>query len=100
MFAAFATMFVLQPALVDTMAANQALSSCIKLTLDDALLRDIEAAAFPAHLERVCGPARDAWMKARNAADGEDADEEGTFYEAKARFDAAASEYQKRRAGR
>ena len=41
----------------------------------------------------------DKWMKAKDAADGEDADPEDTFYDAKKIFETAIAEYAKRHGG-
>ena len=97
---AFAAMLLLQSPMVNSMAADEGFRSCVKMATDDALLRDVKPDAFRSHLERICGPARNQWMKARDEADGEDADPEGTFYAAKSRFDAAIADYAKRYAGK
>ena len=96
MFIPLVAALLVQGSLVDIMAADASLTECIKLATDDALLKDIKPTAFPSHLTKICGPTRDKWMKARDAADGENADPEDTFYKAKARFESAAAAYSKR----
>lgn len=99
MLIAVAATLMAQSAFEESLHADQALETCIRLATDDALLKSMAPEAFPSHLQRICGAQRDKWMKAKDAADGDDADPEGTYYSAKARFERAAADYSKRSAG-
>lgn len=99
MIIAVAALLMAPSAFEESMHANNAMESCIKLVSDDALLRPIKPEEFPSYLEKLCGKERDKWMKAKDASDGDDADPEGTFYSARARFERAAADYAKRVSG-
>lgn len=98
MLIAAAALLLAQDANLKSVFASRKLDDCIKFIVDDAVMKGSTPESFPSWLEKLCGAERDEWMKAKNAADGEDADPEDSFYAAKARFARALADFTRRRA--